>query len=115
MFHQQSHPGSVELLERQGGAGGGESWHPLLLDGRPLHVELSSRVLPPLETGDGQARVVRSDEGAVAEGVGLVPCSLAPGADEGAEDGTGNQTGLSPQLVTLTLLDGLAIVVTKLA
>ena len=48
-------------------------------------------------------------EGAVPLGVGVVPGGLAVGADEGPEDGAGDPTVLSLELVAAVLLLRLAV------
>ena len=59
--------------------------------------------------------VVGIDEWAVALGVGVVPGGLAVGTDEGPEDGAGDQTVGSPQLVAPVLLLRLPVAHTELA
>ena len=54
-------------------------------------------------------------EGAVPLGVGVVPGGLAVGADEGPENGTGDKTVGSLELVAAALLLGLTVGETELA
>ena len=79
---------------------------------------LASRVLLLLELGQAGSvdlELAVLDEGAVALGVGEVPGGLAVGADEGPEDGTGDEARVSPQLVAPALLLRLSIGQAELA
>ena len=67
---------------------------------------LASRVLLLLELGQAGSvdlELALLDEGAVALGVGEVPGGLAVGADEGPEDGTGDEARVGPELVAPAL------------
>ena len=73
---------------------------------------LASRVLLLLELGQAGSvylELAVLDEGAVALGVGEVPGGLAVGADEGPEDGTGDEARVGPELVAPALLLRLSI------
>ena len=79
---------------------------------------LASRVLLLLELGQAGSvdlELAVLDEGAVALGVGEVPGGLAVGADEGPEDGTGDEARVGPELVAPALLLRLSIGQAELA
>ena len=78
----------------------------------------ASRVLLLLELGQAGSvdlELAVLDEGAVALGVGEVPGGLAVGADEGPEDGTGDEARVGPELVAPALLLRLSIGQAELA